>query len=124
VRLSVPRLGHALIDRQHARLAADVRVLRTALARGRPARTALGRLIRDTRRHFATEDRLMRRVGYADEAGHRALHEGVMGEMLRMRAALAAGRHLHPRHAEQVVAWLMHHAAEADRKLVARLARR
>ena len=124
MRFLVPRLGYALIDRQHARLAAEVRVLLIAVKRGRPARSALGRLIRDTRRHFASEDRLMRLVGYADEAGHRALHEGVMSEMLRMRAMLAAGQQLHPRHAEQILEWLLHHTAEADRNLVARLARR
>lgn len=124
MRFVVPRLGHALLDRQHTRLAAGVRLLHTAVRHGRPARAALGRLIRDTRRHFATEDRLMRLVGYADEAGHRALHEGVMSEMLRMRDVLAAGQPLHPRHAEQILDWLLHHSAEADRNLVARLARR
>ena len=124
MRFTVPRLGHALIDRQHARLAAEVRGLRAAVQAGRPARAALGRLIRDTRRHFASEDRLMRLVGYADEAGHRGLHEGVMGEMLRVRAMLEAGQPLHPRHAEQFLEWLLHHTAEADRNLVGRLARR
>lgn len=124
MRIVVPRLGHALIDRQHARLAAEARVLIAAVRRGRPARAALGVLIRDTRRHFASEDRLMRLVGYADEAGHRSLHEGVITEMLRLRDQLAAGRPLHPRHAEQILEWLLHHTAEADRNLVARLARR
>lgn len=101
-----------------------MRALHAAVTRGRPARALLGRLIRDSQRHFATEDRLMRLVGYADEAGHRALHDGVLAEMLRMRGILAEGRMLHPRHAEQVVEWLLHHTAEADRNLVARLARR
>lgn len=124
VRFTAPRLGFALIDRQHARIAAEVRVLHAAVKHGRPACAALGRLIRDSGRHFATEDRLMRLVGYAEEAGHRALHEGVMSEMLRMRAMLLAGQPLHPRHAEQIFEWLLHHTAEADRNLVARLARR
>lgn len=115
------RLGHPLLDRQHGRLAAETRALHAALSRGRPARAILGRLIRATRAHFASEDRLMRLVGYADEAGHRALHDGVMAEMLRMRAELAAGRALHPRHADQVGEWLQHHTDEADRKLVERL---
>jgi len=124
VRFVVPRLGYVLIDRQHARIAVEVRALHAAVKHGRPARPALSRLIRDTGRHFASEDRLMRLVGYADEAGHRALHEGVMSEMLRMRAMLVAGQPLHPRHAEQIFEWLRHHTAEADRNLVGRLARR
>ena len=124
MRFTVPRLGHALIDRQHARLAAAARDLHVLVKRGRPARAVLGGLIRNTRRHFATEDRLMRLVGYADEAGHRALHQGVMSEMLRMRGLLEEGGSLHPRHAEQILEWLLHHTAEADRNLVSRLARR
>ena len=121
MRFRINLLGHALLDRQHRLLAAETRALHAALAHGRPARAILGRLIRATRRHFASEDRLMRQVGYADEAGHRALHQGVMEEMLRMRAVLAAGQMLHPRHADQVGEWLAHHTAEADRNLVAGL---
>ena len=124
MRFVVPRLGYALIDRQHARLAGEMRDLYQAVKHHRPARAALGCLIRDTRRHFATEDRLMRLVGYADEAGHRALHEGVLDEMLRMRSMLGVGQILHRRHAEQIFEWLLHHTAEADRNLVDRLIRR
>ncbi len=123
VRVSLPRLGHALIDRQHVRLAATAGALHAAAQRGRPARALLGRLIRDTRRHFASEDRLMRQVGYAEEAGHRALHDGVIAEMLRMRAMLAEGRALHTKHADLVIEWLRHHTAEADRNLVEQLLR-
>jgi len=123
VRPCVPPLGHALIDRQHARLVADIVALHSAATKGRPARALLGRLIRDTRRHFLSEDRLMASVAYHDEAGHRKLHDGVMNEMLRMREILAGGLPLHRKHAAQILEWLSHHTDEADRHLVSSLRR-
>jgi hemerythrin-like metal-binding protein len=121
VRTSLPLLGHLLIDRQHARLFTTARALHAAVVHGRPARALMTRLLRDTQRHFISEDRLMRLVNYADEAGHRALHEGVLSEMLRMRQILAEGLPLHRKHAAQILDWLEHHTAEADRHLVERL---
>ncbi len=121
MRSSLPLLGHALIDRQHARLFATARALHAAVVHGRPARALLTRLLRDTQRHFLSEDRLMRLVDYADEAGHRALHDGVLSEMLRMRQLLAEGLPLHRKHAAQILDWLEHHTAEADRRLVEQL---
>lgn len=121
MRSSLPLLGHALIDRQHARLFANARALHAAVVHGAPARALLSRLLRDTQRHFASEDRLMRLVDYADEAGHRGLHDGVLSEMLRMRRILSDGLPLHRKHADQILDWLEHHTAEADRRLVERL---
>jgi len=121
VHVRVPRLGHILIDRQHARLVAGALAVHAAVLRGRPARALLTRLIIDTRRHFLSEDRLMRLVAYHDEAGHRQLHDGLIHEMLRMREILATGLPLHRKHAAQILDWLSHHTDEADRHLVASL---
>lgn len=118
MRPRVPPLGHALIDRQHARLVAGALALHAAVVHGRPACALLTRLLRDTRRHFASEDRLMAAVAYADAAGHRGLHDGVITEMLRMRRILAEGLPLHRKHAAQILDWLAHHTDEADRHLV------
>ena len=121
VRFRLARLGHPLLDRQHARLAEDTCALVRALELDRSPCQEISRLIRDTQRHFDSEDRLMRSCPYpdADAAGHRALHDTLMGEMLGMRRTIAKGLPLHPKQAAQVLDWLTHHTAEADRNLVA-----
>lgn len=120
----LPDLGHDLIDRQHRRLDALTRRLHAALAAGRPARALLTRLLRDTRRHFASEERLMRAAGYPEQRGHVALHDGVVSDMLRIRRLLAAGLPVHRKEAARLNEWLEHHVSEADRNLVAYLGRR
>ena len=120
----VPTLGHDLIDRQHRRLAVAIAALHAANRRNRPIRGLMGRLLRETRRHFASEERLMRASGYADLSGHLALHRMVLQDMQRFQATLASGLPLHARQSAQIGDWLAHHADAADRNLVAWLARR
>lgn len=121
MRRHLPRLGHPLFDRQHARLADDTRALIAALRRGAAGRCLLSRLIRDSRRHFASEERLMRQLAerYPEAEGHRALHRGLLEDMLRLRATLAGGGCLHHRHGQLLFEALAHHADAADRNLVA-----
>lgn len=119
--MRVRLLGHPLIDRQHLRLLALGRLLVAASRRGRGL-GELGRLLRATQRHFASEDRLMVRHRYPDRAGHLALHDGVIADMRRMRAQLRQGQPLHPKIAALVIDWLAHHTDAADRSLVAYLA--
>lgn len=119
--MALPRLGHPLIDRQHRQLERIGRALVAALRRGGGVQAPLARLTRETRRHFACEERLMRQAGdaYPLADGHRALHQGMLEDMQRLRALLAGGACPHHRHGQQVLAWLAHHVDEADRNLVA-----
>lgn len=119
----LPALGHALIDRQHRQLAVLGSALTRAVARDRRVAGALGALLRATRRHFASEERLMRARAYPELAGHRALHNGVLVEMAALRAQLARRTPVHPRQAARFAEWLDHHISEADRNLVAFLRR-
>lgn len=119
----IARLGHPLLDRQHRRMAEQARDFIAAARRGRGL-GELGRLIRTTERHFITEDRLMVGQRYPERRGHNALHTGVMNDMLRMHGELRDGRAVHRELAAQAMVWLAHHTDEADRNLVAFLARR
>lgn len=123
MRRRVPALGHALIDRQHARLDELGQRLHAAVVGDRPARALLSLLMLQTRRHFDSEERLMRRYGYPDLPGHITLHEGVLNDMRRMREVLRSGLPVHRKHTLQFTEWLDHHVSEADRNLVAFLAR-
>ncbi len=111
-------LGYALIDRQHRRLEQGANRLHGAVTRDRPALDLLSGLLRDTSRHFATEERLMRKHGYPESSGHRALHQGVLGEMQRLQSLLRKGLPMHRKHAAMIGDWLEHHVSEADRNLV------
>jgi hemerythrin-like metal-binding protein len=113
------RLGHPLIDRQHRQLERLSRALARLSQRGMPCRSALTAYLRATRRHFATEERLMAAHRYADAAGHKALHDGVLTEMERLRTQLPRGATLHERQAAALGEWLEHHISEADRNLAA-----
>lgn len=124
MRRRVPALGHALIDRQHARLDDLGRRLHAAVVGDRPVRTLLGQLLLQTRRHFDTEERLMRLHGYPEMTGHVVLHQGVLNDMQRMRDTLRSGLPVHRKHTVHFTDWLDHHVSEADRNLVAFLTAR
>lgn len=120
MRITIPRLGHDLIDRQHRRLLALGRQLIAAVGHGRGL-GELGEQLRATRRHFASEDRLMLRYRYPDITGHRALHDGVIADMIRLQTQLRQGGSVHRKCATPVIEWLAHHTDAADRNLVAHL---
>ena len=118
-RRPIPALGHPLIDRQHRRLERLSLALHAAAVHGRPALALLSSLLRDTIRHFASEERLMRVHGYREALGHISLHQGVVAEMERLQALLRQGVPLHRKHTAMIGDWLEHHVSEADRNLVA-----
>ena len=97
--------------------------LHTAVLRDRPTLALLSVLMRDTSRHFSTEERLMRVHGYPESAGHHALHQGVLNEMLRLQTQRRRGLPMHRKHAAMIADWLEHHVSEADRNLVTFLKR-
>jgi hemerythrin len=121
VRRTLPLLGHALIDRQHLRLAELAGALHERVMRNRPASAAMRELQRATRRHFATEERLMRTTGYPETAGHTALHDGVIAEMAALSATVAKGLPLHRKQSRAIEEWLDHHVSAADENLVRHL---
>lgn len=121
MRRSLPILGHALIDRQHLRLAELAAELHDRVQRHHTANAAMRDLLRATRRHFATEERLMRHSAYRETAGHIALHDGVISEMEAMRRTLAEGLPLHRKQSRAIEEWLDHHVSAADANLVRHL---
>jgi hemerythrin-like metal-binding protein len=120
-RLSVPRLGHALIDRQHRRIQQAAQAFTNAIRRT-SGRRELTALLRASERNFASEGRLMRLSRYAHGAGHRELHRSILGEMKQLRETLRRGQMPHDLLLRSAVDWLAHHADEADRALVEHLA--
>lgn len=72
------RVGVTDIDLQHQELVRLIGSLNSAMADGsshRVMQETLSRLVDYTRTHFATEERLLERYGYAEIALHKAQHE-------------------------------------------------
>lgn len=82
-------IGHAEIDRDHQTLVEIVNRLHEAMLQGhgREVLTDIfNRLARYTHEHFAREEELMRRIGYADLQQHKQRH----AELLRQLTVIAA----------------------------------
>jgi hemerythrin len=112
------------IDRQHAKLFAQLSELAEALRGGRKPEIEerLAHLIAYSRYHFATEERLFAQHAYPGAAAHIAEHRALMEE---------ARRHQRRFEAQQPMAtsgllvffqgWLVHHIDGADKKYAAYL---
>ena len=77
-----PEVNVPELDVEHRALGATVRQMLEAMRNDDPDRAlSLGReLARKAGEHFAHEERLMRDIGYANEARHARTHEGFLGE--------------------------------------------
>ena len=108
------------ISHDHAEISEVVESLRGLLAAGDygEARSLLMKLQRIEIRHYATEEALMRAVGYDQADIHRAEHAAMLDTLARINQALAleAAASISPRilaHLETALA----HMIEADQKL-------
>jgi diguanylate cyclase (GGDEF)-like protein/hemerythrin-like metal-binding protein/PAS domain S-box-containing protein len=87
--------GDALIDDQHRRLFTLGNALLDETLAGAPAvdvRPRLSALIAHAAAHFADEEQLLERIGFAERVQHRALHRALIEEATRLEDLLDAGR--------------------------------
>lgn len=117
------RLGIPILDDDHRRMAVLVDgFLEGALAnRDRSELTrSLDLLLAEARAHFAREEELMDRSNYPHLARHRAEHEQLAAQLLRLRERFAAGEIVvvDGDAAAFLRAWLFRHIREADRAFV------
>jgi hemerythrin-like metal-binding protein len=122
---SALELGHAQIDREHMRLVDILNRLCDATQDGR-GRDACVRLVDEliacTREHFAAEEGLMARHGYAPAALHKGQHANLLQDLLDLRSRFEAGT-AGPSEAllQSLKDWLTGHILQSDRALVGAL---
>ena len=117
------RVGHGEIDRQHAALYDAVNRLHDALKTGR-SRQELGEILAFLRAytvdHFQLEETFMQEKAYPKLEAHRALHQGLLRQVLELEEKYAAGSMtLSIMTMHFLRDWLNHHIQEEDRKLAA-----
>lgn len=115
--------GHALVDAQHQALVELVNVLQDAM-RARDAEEALlshlDALMRHTRDHFETEERLMVDAGYPSFADHKAKHDALLAKAtVLVDATVGKGLPLSITLPDFVAFWVRHHIADEDLALIA-----
>jgi len=110
------------VDGQHRELLAQIAALGHAARTGDVAHAAdvLAYLERYAAEHFATEERIMRDLGYPQLEPHRALHEAFSAQMAARKEA--HGRERSPVAllvdlARWMEAWLSEHVLGADAEL-------
>lgn len=115
------RVGHEEIDRQHAALYDAVNRLHDALKAGR-SRQELGEILAFLRAytvdHFQAEETFMQEKAYSELASHRALHQGLVQQVMELEEKYAAGSMtLSIMTMHFLKDWLSHHIQDEDRKL-------
>jgi diguanylate cyclase (GGDEF)-like protein/hemerythrin-like metal-binding protein len=112
-------VGIAEIDEQHARLVELLNKLTDALRNGEAHETALQEVVRYTRFHFATEERLMRNHHYDGAAAHCDMHHRLLEDLSGLcldGAGISVS--LIVRYLRE---WLLRHVDGADRDLAVAL---
>ncbi|MCS6970708.1 MAG: bacteriohemerythrin [Planctomycetes bacterium] len=110
--------GIGTVDAQHQELFARVGALHTAMMSG-AGRQRIGELLDFladyTVKHFADEERLMERAGYAELPQHRQLHQDLVQRVQALRQRLQRGETLNTAEVSDFLsAWLRHHILRAD----------
>jgi hemerythrin-like metal-binding protein len=88
------RCGEPMLDRQHERLFVLANAVLDAAGGADDARlrTALDRLLEHVIRHFADEEALLARRGYANLESHAAAHARLVARALELKTASDGGR--------------------------------
>jgi hemerythrin-like metal-binding protein len=110
------------VDHQHRELLVQIATLEGAARAGDLAQAdeALAYLARYAAEHFATEERIMRELGYPGLESHRALHEAFSAELAERKVAHARERSpvvLLLDLARWMEAWLADHVLGADAEM-------
>ena len=110
------------IDTQHERWVGLINNLHEAMLSGR-GRGIVGQtltaMLDYTRTHFADEEELMSKHGYAGYVRHKALHDAFVARVRGLqRRALAGEIGITIKVMEQLKEWLVNHIATVDRDFV------
>jgi len=118
--------GVEKIDAQHREMVELATLIRNAMAGGTlspEVKTALGRLVTHTARHFADEEALMREIGHPELGPHQVMHRKLLAEVTRLghdlekgAAMTALGLHNFLKY------WVWDHILVEDKKIAATLA--
>jgi hemerythrin len=82
------------IDAQHQRLFVLAGELHSALTKGKGytvLEKCLSNVVDYTKVHFATEERLMAQYGYPERPAHKAEHDRLTAQVLKLQAAFRGG---------------------------------
>lgn len=120
---SLFKLGHALIDHQHAELHRSLQRLRAMLDAGASASDVgeeFSSLSNKVCEHFADEEAEMRKYAVPHDIAeaHRKAHDHILSELVSLHEAAMAG--LQPNLAKlcaMAEAWILYHLEEFDRPL-------
>ena len=114
-------VGQVEIDTQHKRLFQLADQLHAAMTAGKGKEIlskTLADLIDYTKRHFASEERLMQRFHYPEYAKHKALHDKLTAQVVQFQQDFASGSVPVTIQLLQFLKdWLQHHIGETDRKI-------
>ncbi|MEI6471219.1 MAG: bacteriohemerythrin [Holophagaceae bacterium] len=121
------RLGHALIDAQHASLFEAVNRLHEAMLAG-DSRQQVGEILAFMRiytlEHFATEEAFMQEIGFPEMAEHKTEHDELIRQVQDLEAKHASGSiTLSLTTMAFLRDWLSQHIHVEDHKLVRYLRR-
>lgn len=122
------KLGHELLDGQHAEIFARLDEVSAALAGPRPQlEAAMASLADALVTHLASEERIMDEVGYPERVRHKSAHELFFADFLQLRETFR-DEGATPGVAEwirtRVPEWLRFHISVNDYPLAVYLARR
>jgi diguanylate cyclase (GGDEF)-like protein/hemerythrin-like metal-binding protein/PAS domain S-box-containing protein len=110
--------GDSDIDEQHRELfLLGNDVLDAAMASAPVAQqlNRLGRLLDHVTSHFAYEEKMLERIGYADRERHAAVHRSLVEEVSRLRSRLVAGELMLPELVTFLVVRVVHdHLVHVD----------
>ena len=118
-------VNNAEIDRQHRRLVAMLNELHDAMMRGDGNRimgALLEDLIKYTKTHFVMEEKLMSDTGYPGFSAHKAEHDALTAQAVKLFADWKSGRvALSLPVLTFLKSWLQGHILGSDTKLAAHL---
>lgn len=113
------------IDKQHMKLFVMLNALHDAMKTGTGSQLApeiLKSLVQYTREHFGNEESLMIRAQYPGFASHKAEHDKLTGEVVKMVRDVEEGKAvLSMDLLEFLRKWLQAHIAASDKKYTAHL---
>jgi hemerythrin-like metal-binding protein len=113
------------IDTQHKKLFGMVNELHDAMKTGAGSKIApaiLKRLVSYTREHFANEESMMLRAKYPDFASHKAEHDKLTHEVVKMVEDFESGKVvLSVKLLEFLRKWLQLHILSCDKKYTGHL---
>jgi hemerythrin-like metal-binding protein len=110
-------IGIPEIDYQHRTLVSMLNALGRGIEQGEPA-TVIGEILEAldgyVHTHFASEERLMQRLGYEFIEEHKEEHHRLAETVSRHRAAYSRGECSPQELLEFLIRWLLNHIAGAD----------